>query len=329
MSTKSPHTEKVQLHPRNIHRAEYDFDTLVSVVPELRDKLLPSPRGGFTLNFGDPCAVKLLNKALLAAYYDTPMWGLPEGFLCPPVPGRVDYLHYLADLLAKDNDGRTPVGKRVSVLDIGTGANCIYPILGSAEYGWKFIASDIASDALQVAKVIVASNRRLKPLVDCRLQTDPSAYFNGVIKPHERVDVTLCNPPFHSSAEEANAGTRRKARNLKRHRKHSLLPKEQPSTALNFGGQSHELWCSGGEALFIQRMAFESRGFAEQCLWFSTLVAKKEHLKGLYQALKKAGATEVRTVSMAQGNKISRFVAWSFLDSGERQAWAQQHWVVS
>lgn len=78
-----------------------------------------------SVNFADPLAVKTLNKALLAHFYGVTHWDIPDGFLCPPVPGRADYVHHLADLLADDNGGVVP--KQATVLDIGTGANLIYP----------------------------------------------------------------------------------------------------------------------------------------------------------------------------------------------------------
>ena len=81
---------------------------------------------------------------------------------------------------------------------------------------------------------------------------------------------------------------------------------------LNFGGQNSELWYPGGEEQFVREMAKESRSFAGQCRWFSSLVAKKESLKGINSMLKKVGAAEVKTIPMGQGNKISRIVAWRF-----------------
>jgi 23S rRNA (adenine1618-N6)-methyltransferase len=38
------------------------------------------------------------------------------------------------------------------VLDIGTGASCIYPILGQTVYQWHFVASDIDPISINTAK---------------------------------------------------------------------------------------------------------------------------------------------------------------------------------
>ena len=60
--------------------------------------------------------------------------------------------------------------------------------------------------------------------------------------------------------------------------------------------------------------------------WFSSLIADRAHLANLKQHLQKLGAQQVRTVSMAQGQKQSRFIAWSFLDTAQREAWRRAHW---
>jgi 23S rRNA (adenine1618-N6)-methyltransferase len=59
-----------------------------------------------TIDFSDPEAVKSLNQALLISYYDIQM-GYSH-YLCPPIPGRADYIHYIADLLAESNNGIIP-----------------------------------------------------------------------------------------------------------------------------------------------------------------------------------------------------------------------------
>lgn len=293
--------EKKQLHPRNKHRSRYDFSLLVKSCPDLRDFVLINPYGDESIDFADPRAVKMLNKALLAQYYRIKYWAIPENYLCPPIPGRADYIHYLADLLGESNNGVIPTGKSVKVLDIGTGANCIYPIIGHQEYGWAFVGSDIDRGAVQSAENIISANEDLRGTIQIRLQRDPRHIFEGIIKPGESFNLSLCNPPFHASAAEAAAGTQRKLRNL-----------GKPKNILNFGGQHVELWCEGGELGFIHTMIEESQKFSRQCRWFTTLVSKSSNLPFVYGYLERAGALNVQTIEMAQGQKVSRFVAWSF-----------------
>lgn len=304
------------LHPRNRHQGRYDLAALCLANPALKAHLVRTPAGEQSVDFGNAAAVRELNRALLRHHYGIAHWDIPDGFLCPPVPGRVDYLHGLADLLAADHGGELPRGPQVRALDIGVGANVIYPLLGQAEYGWSFVGSDIAAGSLQSAAANVAGNG-LQSLIELRLQANRGQLFKGVIERDDRFALTLCNPPFHASAEEAARGSNRKVRNLGG----KPADKARAKPTLNFGGQSNELWCTGGEASFLRRMINESRDFAPQVLWFSSLVAKSEHLPDLRKQLAKVGAVEVREVAMAQGNKRSRFLAWSFHDAAARTAW--------
>ena len=192
--------EKEGLHPRNLHRNRYDFEELIRSWPELDRFVAKNKFKDLSVDFFDPEAVKALNRALLKHCYGIDYWDIPEGYLCPPVPGRADYLHYLADLLAIRNNGKIPKGSQVRCLDVGTGANCIYPLLGNRIYGWSFVGSDIDPEAIRNASHIVEKNPTLKPTIEIRLQADPNDIFNHLIKPGEYFDLALCNPPFHASA---------------------------------------------------------------------------------------------------------------------------------
>jgi len=291
-------------HARNRHQGEYDFAALTAAHPPLAAKVRPNGYGAQSIDFADAEAVMLLNQALLKLFYGLD-WQLAPGSLCPPVPGRADYLHYLADLLALDNHGTIP---RVDVLDIGCGANCIYPLIGQAEYGWRFTGTDIDEAALKAANRIVAANAGLQRSIRLRRQKNPEAVLAGVVNKNEFFHAVICNPPFHASAAEAAAGSQRKVRNLKL----------ESATPLNFGGQNNELWCEGGEKAFVGKMIAESVALARQCIWFTSLVSRRENLAALEKQLKALDVAEVRVVNMAQGNKQSRFLAWSFMPAATR-----------
>ena len=305
--------EKTTLHPRNPHRFRYDFEQLISVCPELKDFVFTNEHNTETINFSNPEAVKSLNKALLISNYDIQNWEIPENYLCPPIPGRADYIHYIADLLADSNNGIIPEGEAVAGLDIGIGANCIYPIIGNSEYGWSFVGTDIDEKALQNCKRIIANNPKLIDVISLQLQIESRFIFKNIILPEDKFAFTLCNPPFHNSAEEASKSALRKV--------NTLTNSKNAKTVLNFGGQNTELWCNGGEIGFITQMIYESIKYTNQCFWFTTLVSKKDNLKTIYKLLNKVGAVEIKTVDMAQGQKISRFVAWTFLSKEQQQNW--------
>jgi 23S rRNA (adenine1618-N6)-methyltransferase len=128
--------------------------------------------------------------------------------------------------------------------------------------------------------------------------------LRGIVRPGDTFAAVMCNPPFHASPAAAAAGTLRKLRNL------GGLRAERP--VLNFGGQSHELWCEGGEAAFARQLIVESSEFPDVCAWFTTLVSKRDNLPVLYQSLKRAGVAEFRTIELRHGQKASRILAWRF-----------------
>ncbi len=305
--------EKLKLHPRNRHRKRYDFKILIQSFPELAQFVKLNEYNDESIDFFNPEAVKMLNKALLKHFYGIDNWNIPQNYLCPPIPGRADYIHYIADLLGDSNNGKIPLGNQIKCLDIGVGASCIYPIIGNKEYGWSFTGTDIDPVSLDSASKIIEANTFLKGKIELRLQSHPKDIFYGIIQKDERFDITLCNPPFHSSLKEAQTGTLRKLRNLKQ--------QKITRPTLNFGGQSKELWCEGGEARFINDMIIQSIRFSGSCFWFSTLVSKQSNLKGINKALEKAKVVEAKTISLGQGNKISRIIAWTFLSKEQQKKW--------
>ncbi|SOD13040.1 23S rRNA (adenine(1618)-N(6))-methyltransferase RlmF [Pedobacter xixiisoli] len=314
-SNKDNLAEKSSLHIRNKHKSRYDFNSLKIALPELSEFVSINKYGDESIDFSNPKAVKTINKALLKHFYQIDFWDIPEGYLCPPIPGRADYIHYAADLLASSNEQHIPKGKKIKVLDIGVGANCVYPIIGHQEYGWQFVGSDIDDIAVKSAKNIVEVNNTLTKSIEIRLQTSKADIFKSLIRKEEKFDLTICNPPFHASAEEANAGSQRKNRNLGN--------KNYANPVLNFGGKNTELWTKGGEIAFIGKMIDDSKLFKNQCLWFTSLVSKSENLGGIYAMLNRAEVAEVRTSEMSTGNKITRIVAWTFMDEAQQKNWVK------
>jgi len=301
---KSIPEEKENFHPRNRHRHRYNFPELIKACPELADYVSPNPFEDLSIDFADPNAVKSLNKALLKQFYTIGLWDIPEGFLCPPIPARADYIHYAADLLIGE-DGKLPKGKHIKVLDIGVGANCIYPLIGQYEYGWTFVGSETDQLANRSATNIIEANGLAK-FISVRRQRSADHIFIDIINPGEKFSLSICNPPFHTSMKEAAEGTARKWKNLGKNK--------QASTDLNFGGKNAELWCEGGEERFILKMIEESGRFAQSVQWFTSLVSKKETLAPCYRALERVGAKEVRTIEMKQGQKESRILAWTYVE---------------
>ena len=279
------------LHSRNFHNDRYDFKALIKTNSDLQEFVKPNKYGDLSIDFANPQAVILQNKALLAHFYGIKNYTIPDGYLCPPIPGRADYVHHIADLLASCNNGVIPKGKAVKGLDVGIGANGIYAIIGSSVYDWNFVGSDIEIESIKSVENIVNSNEILKEKIECKLQTNPENIFTGIIKADEFYDFTLCNPPFHKSLKDAMDGNKRKLQNLTK--------QKTIKNALNFGGKNNELWCKGGEIAFITNMIKESFEFKNNVLWFTTLVSKKDNLPLIYKKLEDIKAKEIKTINMS------------------------------
>ncbi|MFK8059309.1 MAG: 23S rRNA (adenine(1618)-N(6))-methyltransferase RlmF [Polaribacter sp.] len=279
------------LHPKNKFNKGYDFDSLIKVNSNLQEFVSENKFNNLSIDFSDPKALKELNKALLFSYDKLSVWDFPDNNLCPPIPGRLDYIHYLADLVSPEEN--------INILDIGTGATCIYPLLGVAEYNWNFVATDIDLDSLDTAQDIIDDNN-LDANIKLRQQFDEQNILKGILEENDSFSAVMCNPPFYKSAEEAQGANRRKTRNLGN------------NAVRNFSGNNNELWYVGGEKAFLHNYLYESSLFKEKSKWFTSLVSKKENVESLQNSSKKLGVKEFKVISMSQGNKVTRIVCWQF-----------------
>jgi len=295
-----------KLHPKNKHRKGYNFSELCEANPVLKKFVFVNNYGTETIDFANPKAVKAINTALLFKYYNLSFWNFPDDNLCPPIPGRVDYIHYLADLL-----NASGIKEHAKILDIGTGANCIYPLLGNAVYNWQFVGTDIDKKSLDRAQNILKKNHLTKS-VQLKQQLDSTQILKGILNNTDKFSASMCNPPFYKSQEEAMQANARKIEGL---------GTRKDMETRNFSGKQQELWYKGGEKAFVHTYLYESSMFKTQCFWYTTLVSKKENVQTMYDSLNKLGATEVKTIPMHQGNKVSRIVVWTFLTKEEQKDW--------
>lgn len=279
------------LHPNNKFNTSYDFDDLIIKNPALKEFVAENKYGSITIDFSNPIAVKELNKALLFTFEKIALWNFPDKNLCPPIPGRLDYIHHLADLLSTEED--------VKILDIGTGATCIYPLLGVAAYNWNFVAVDIDLDSLDTAQDIIDDNN-LDAHIKLRQQLDENQILKGILEDDDSFSAVMCNPPFYKSAEEAQGANKRKNKNLGN------------SAVRNFSGNNNELWYVGGEKAFLHNYLYESSLYKDKSTWFTSLVSKKENVESMEKSSKKLGATAFKVIPMSQGNKVTRIVCWKY-----------------
>jgi 23S rRNA (adenine1618-N6)-methyltransferase len=304
MGTKRNSNEN--LHPNNKHQPGYNFAELCEVYPELQEFVFVNKYQTETIDFANPDAVKKLNRALLFKHYNIQFWDFPDDNLCPPIPGRVDYIHYLADLLEASG-----ISENAKVLDIGMGASCIYPLLGNAVYGWQFVGTDIDKKSIDRAQNILKKNK-LVDVIKLKQQADSTHIFEGILNDTDKYSAAMCNPPFYRSQEEAMEANARKLEGL---------GIGDDVITRNFSGKQQELWYKGGEKAFVHTYLYESSKFKTKCFWYSTLVSKKENVEGMCDSLKKLNATDVKIIPMHQGNKITRIVTWTFLTEQEQKEW--------
>jgi 23S rRNA (adenine1618-N6)-methyltransferase len=285
---------KPGLHPRNKHKDGYNFDVLIKENKALEAYVTENKYGNTSIDFSDPKAVKELNRSLLQVHYGITEWNFSDENLCPPIPGRVDYIHHLSDLLTSSG-----ITKDIKVLDIGTGATCIYPLLGAKEYDWNFVAIDIDLDALDSAQDIIDDNG-LDSKIELRQQFDEANILTGIIEDGDSFSVSMCNPPFYKSEAEAKGANYRKSRNLGN------------NAVRNFAGNNNELWYPGGEKAFLHNYLYQSSLYKEVSVWFTSLVSKKENIESLQKSAEKLKAKDFKVIPMHQGNKVTRIVAWQF-----------------
>ncbi|XP_072978132.1 uncharacterized protein [Typha angustifolia] len=315
-SRKRRRKDRPTIHPRNRYsESAPDFGLLASLYPSFADFVFPSRSGRPTIDWTDFNATRELTRVLLLHDHGVHWW-IPDGQLCPTVPNRSNYIHWIEDLLACELTPPTRASDgRVRGFDIGTGANCIYPLLGASLFGWSFVGSDVTDVALEWAKKNVESNPHLVELIEIRNANDASCSAEdkpigevarqdvvvkppvlvGIVKDGESFDFCMCNPPFFESIEAAG-----------------LNPKT------SCGGTAMEMVCPGGECAFITRIIEDSVSLKHSFRWFTSMVGRKVNLKFLMSKVRDVGASVVKTTEFVQGQTARWGLAWSFVSPSKK-----------
>lgn len=308
------------IHPRNKYAGgPPDFSLLASLYPSFEPFVSYSRDGRAKIDWTDFNATRELTRVLLLHDHGVNWW-IPDGQLCPTVPNRCNYIHWIGDLLSSDIIPNTREGNGVvRGFDIGTGANCIYPLLGASLLGWSFVGSDVTEVALEWAEKNVNNNPHLANLIEIRKANSCGATSNGesfneevstsldshsgvnksyhgppvlvgVIRDGEKFDFCMCNPPFFETMEEAGLN---------------------PKTAC--GGTPEEMVCPGGEETFIGQIIEDSAHLKHTFRWYTSMVGRKTNLKTLISKLRELGVSIVKTTEFVQGQTSRWGLAWSFV----------------
>ncbi|GAO17345.1 hypothetical protein UVI_02038650 [Ustilaginoidea virens] len=210
------------------------------------------------------------------------------------VPNRHNYILWLKDLL--DTSSYSKPGRELTGLDIGTGASCIYPLLGCVQRPWSFIATDIDDESLRFARNNVERNGlsgRIRLVA--RSPGDPLIPLDelGIAS----IDFAMTNPPFYESEEQLLRSAQRKRR--------------PPWTACT--GAKTEMVTPGGEAAFVDAMFAESLRLRGRVQWYTAMLGFLSSLAGFVDKLRGAGVGNYAVTEFVQGAKTRRWgVAWSF-----------------
>jgi 23S rRNA A1618 N6-methylase RlmF len=286
--------EMARGHPLSLytHRRP-DFAALARVHAPLR-RFLP-------VDFGDPAALTELTRALLLCDFDLSVT-LPPDRLCPTVPSRLNYVLFVRDLLS-----RTPPHLRIDPatssydrgsfggeegvlgLDIGCGASCIYGLLGSRLFGWRFVCSELDPVSLDVARANAAANGMAATMRFVQAPNAASCIRDCFGEADELPSLVMCNPPFFEDAGEAAQHPGR----------HTVISASEAATA-------------GGEAAFVGRIVAESLVLRRRVRLYSALCGRKSSLKPLRRQLVAAGVPLVHERRLVQGRTHRWVLAWSF-----------------
>ncbi|XP_036926081.1 RNA N6-adenosine-methyltransferase METTL16 isoform X1 [Sturnira hondurensis] len=285
------------MHARNRYKDKPpDFAYLASKYPDFKQHVQPSLNGRVSLNFKDPEAVRALTCTLLREDFGLSI-DIPLERLIPAVPSRLNYIHWVEDLIGHQDSDKSTLRRGI---DIGTGASCIYPLLGSTLNGWYFLATEVDDMCFNYAKKNVEQNN-LSDLIKVVKVPQKTLLMDALKEESEIVyDFCMCNPPFFANQLEAKGVNSRN-------------PRRPPPSSVNTGGVT-EIMAEGGELEFVKRIIHDSLQLKKRLRWYSCMLGKKCSLAPLKKELRIQGVPKVTYTEFCQGRTMRWALAWSFYD---------------
>ncbi|KAK6916694.1 METTL16/RlmF family [Dillenia turbinata] len=336
--------ERPTIHPKNRYSdSPPDFSLLASLYPSFKPFVFYTRDCRPRIDWTDFNATRELTRVLLLHDHGLNWW-IPDGQLCPTVPNRSNYIHWIEDLLASDIITKINTDlNNVRGFDIGTGANCIYPLVGASLLGWNFVGSDVTDVALEWAEKNVKSNPHISELIEIRkvpcaekdLSGQDSSNCDGEssTNPLEEVKPLESSPPMMASSEDTNyLGPPILLGVVKDGEKYDFCMCNPPffesmeEAGLNprtsCGGTPEEMVCQGGERAFITRIIEDSVKLKQIFRWYTSMVGKKSNLKSLISKLRDVGVTIVKTTEFVQGQTSRWGLAWSFMSPAKKMVFS-------
>jgi 23S rRNA A1618 N6-methylase RlmF len=175
----------------------------------------------------------------------------------------------------------------------GTGASCIFPLLGAKFLKWKFIGTDIDQESLKFAQENVEKNA-LSEMIELRVGSDENILIADL-------DFTfcMCNPPFFDDQYPEDLGGSSSS-------VHPLRGEIEATKS--------ELKYPGGEVAFVTRMFEESTQLKMKYRWFTSMLGKKASIKPLQTLMFQGSAKVVRIEEFIQGRQARWGIAWTFCE---------------
>uniref|UniRef100_A0A2D4NEX4 U6 small nuclear RNA (adenine-(43)-N(6))-methyltransferase n=2 Tax=Micrurus spixii TaxID=129469 RepID=A0A2D4NEX4_9SAUR len=291
------------MHERNRYKNNPpDFAFLASKYPEFKQHVQINLLGRVSLNFKDPQAVRALTCTLLKEDFGLQI-DIPIERLIPTVPLRLNYIHWVEDLIAQQDATTTNTAKDSITwgIDIGTGASCIYPLLGATLNGWYFIATEVDDMCFSYAKKNVEQNN-LSDLIKVVKVPQKTLLLDALEEECDVIyDFCMCNPPFFANQLEAKGVNSRN-------------PTRAPPSSVNTGGIT-EIMAEGGELEFVKRIIHDSLQLKKRLRWYSCMLGKKCSLAPLKKELEIHRVPKITYTEFCQGRTMRWALAWSFYEN--------------
>lgn len=304
-ASETNHSVALPTAPRtqpHVEDAPLSYEALSQKHPELLKYITTNASTGRShFDFMSDESIRLYNQALLDEWFGIKI-ELPPNHLCPTALSRTRYIRWIDELLKYCGEGEK------AGIDVGTGASCVYPLIGHAIYGWKFIASDIDDESLEWAAKNIESNGWTNSIatvkakrssdstdetpryniLDGLLDVDNDRLLNGGPS-FSKLHFTMCNPPYFDSPDEK-------------------FQRDDTVCVATDG----ELATAGGELEFVKQMIRESSALGTRISWYTTLFGRKVNLKPLLRYLQTFPVADVQHTTFVQGKNSRWAIAWTF-----------------
>lgn len=209
-------------------------------------------------------------------------------------------------------DSTASAHEPVRGVDVGTGASCIYALLGARVNNWRFVATESDAASFASAQANVARNGlsdriSVRKVETVRLLLEPLSTptpdeFGSddaakkatppATTPPTTYHFSMCNPPFFDDMSEADTN---------------------PQTSCM--GSANEMVFPGGEVAFVGHLIADSLELRTRVLWYTTMVGRKASVRKILALLRAQQVPHMRTTEFFQGRTKRWGVAWTFVSA--------------